>query len=686
MPNIPVIPFLFLVPVFGAMAIAIFPGTDRIVRWVSLAWSLLVLGLTLGLAYHFDWSSPGEPQFLTLQGDEDMWYRQLGVQLTFAADALSMWLLLLTGLLAPLGVLASWTSVKFRVKEFFVWYLLLIASLIATFTAQDAILFYIAFEFTLIPMFFMISVYGGHERQQAAKTFFLYTFAGSMIALAAILYLGYLYSTLPATLVTDPGSWNFKFSELPKVVDSLNGPTQALIFLALMLGFAVKIPLFPFHSVPPTAYPQAPTAGSVFLAALLAKMGLYGMIRLVLPLTPTAVLEYGYIVGILAVAGILYCAMICWSQRSLKKLVAYSSISHLGFCVLGLVSLNAMAMSGSAFYMINHGITIAGLFFCIGMLEERFKTDELPMLGGVAKVMPVWSFFFVFFALANVGLPGLNGFWGEFLTLAGTFQSGFFGAMRTPEVRYATSENFSHWGIGLATVATLGVILSAIYMLHMLGKVVFGPLRLPVLGAGADTATPTHGVEPAPGARLSLDQVKDLCPRELVVLIPLALACLWFGLRPTGMVNSLNESLASVRQELNMKAGAQAVIRPPSSESTAQPATRPAPKAKKPKAEKAVADKAATEKAGVEKAGAEKTGAEKAGTEKTSVEKNEATKPEARKRPAKEEAGKASSNAFLAPQESDLQKAKPAPAATAPATMPESVPAPTQAPTTQPSP
>ncbi len=678
MPNIPVIPLLFLVPVFGAMAIAVFPGTDRIVRWVSLAWSLLVLGITVSLGCRFEWDKAWEWQFPTYQGVENMWYRQLGVELSFGADALSMWLLLLTAVLAPLGVLASWNSIKFRVKEFYVWYLLLIASLIATFTAQDAILFYIAFEFTLIPMYFMISVYGGHERQQAAKTFFLYTFAGSMIALAAILYLGYFYSTLPPEMVSDPGMWSFKLEKLPMVVSKLPASTQGLLFLALMLGFAVKIPIFPFHSVPPASYPQAPTAGSVFLAALLAKMGLYGMIRLVLPLTPDAVLQYGWIVGILAVAGILYCAMICWSQRSLKKLVAYSSISHLGFCVLGLMSLNAMAMSGSAFYMINHGITIAGLFFCIGMLEERFKTDEMPMLGGLAKAMPVWAFFFVFFSLANIGLPGLNGFWGEFLTLAGTFQSGFFGAMRTPEVKAATEATWSHWGIGLATVATLGVILSAIYMLHMLGKVVFGPLRLPVLGAGSDIASPTHDVAPAPGARLALDQVKDLNVRELIIVIPLAIGCLWFGLQPSTMINSLSQTMSFAQQEANMKAGPQSRIRLiESTEPAVEATTKPAAKPKKPKADKPVTDKA---------------GVEKAVGDKGEGTKSEGAKIENHKRTAKEDPSKVAPATILAPHESNLIPNKDTSGAVAPATQPTTAPSPVStgspepAPTTQPSP
>jgi NADH-quinone oxidoreductase subunit M len=597
--KLPFIPLLFLTPIFGAMAIAILPGSDRIVRWVALAWSLIVLGATGWLAWCFEWDKPSEWQFPTLQGDHDMWYRQLGVQLTFGADAMSMWLLLLTAALGVLGILASWDSVKIRVKEFHAWFLLLIASLIATFTAQDAILFYVAFEFTLIPMFFLISVYGGHERRQAAKTFFLYTFAGSMIALSAILYMGYFYSTLPAAKVSggEVGAWTFRFDALASIGDSLNGPTQAILLLALMLGFAVKIPLFPFHSVPPAAYPEAPTAGSVFLAAVLAKMGIYGMVRLVLPLTPVAVLEYGWMIGVLAVAGILYCAMICWSQRSMKKLIAYSSISHLGFCVLGLVSLNLMAMSGAGFYMINHGITIAGLFFCIGMLQERFKTDEMPMLGGLAKVMPVWSFFFVFFALANVGLPGLNGFWGEFTTLAGTFQSGMFGALRDPDIRVATQATWSHWGVGLATVAALGVIISAIYMLHMLGKVVFGPVRLPVLGAGADTAEPTHGVQPAEGNRLALDQVKDLGLRELVIVVPLALGCLWFGLQPSMMMNSMSGVMSDAQQAANLRSGMQSRIRVseggdgPAATQPAKPVKAKKPASAKPNAEQDAAGK-----------------------------------------------------------------------------------------------
>jgi NADH-quinone oxidoreductase subunit M len=286
---------------------------------------------------------------------------------------------------------------------------------------------------------------------------------------------------------------------------------QAWVLLALMAGFAVKIPLFPVHTWLPLAHTEAPTAGSVLLAGVLLKLGTYGLYRFVLPMTPSAVVDWAPLLGVLAIVGILYAALICWVQTDVKKLVAYSSVSHLGFCVLGLFALNPLGLQGSVLYMINHGLSTGALFFLIGMMYERYHTRDMGVVGGLAAKMPVWSFFMVFFVLASVGLPGLNGFVSEFLCLIGTFAAGDAGAY--PGVL----------GPWFAAFAALGMIFAAMYLLIMVGKIVFGPLREP---AG------DHGPLPA-----------DLTVREIVVLVPLAVACIWIGVQPDIIMDSMSGAI-----------------------------------------------------------------------------------------------------------------------------------------------
>jgi NADH-quinone oxidoreductase subunit M len=396
--------------------------------------------------------------------------------------------------------------VRERQREFYFWLLVLEAAMIGTFVATDLIFFYICFEFTLIPLYFLIGIFGSSQRRRAARVFFLYTFTGSMLTLAGLLYIA-------SHTASHSGIWNFQISTLTATGQLLSLTAQCWVLAALLAGFAVKVPLFPVHTWLPLAHTEAPTAGSVILAGVLLKLGTYGLLRFAIPMLPDAVVIFAPWIGAMAVAGILYTALICWVQTDIKKLIAYSSVSHLGFCVLGLFALgaNIIGPSGAVMYMINHGLSTGALFLCVGMTYERFHTREMAAMQGLARVMPVWAFFMVFYALASVGLPGLNGFVGEFLTLLGAFTSP------------------ATLGPPFAIVAAFGLILTAIYILYMVGKVVFGPVKIPT-----DSHHGAGGHEP----------VRDLNLREIMTLTPLAVACLWLGLFPKPMLDTLQAPLA----------------------------------------------------------------------------------------------------------------------------------------------
>ena len=366
----------------------------------------------------------------------------------------------------------------------------------------------LARELTLIPMFFLIAIYGSTNRAFASVKFFIYTFLGSLLALVGFLYVAW-------SLASHQGEWSFSIPDLVHFAQTgLTSSEQVWVLAALMAGFAVKIPLFPVHTWLPLAHTEAPTAGSVLLAGVLLKLGTYGLYRFALPMVPEAVVEFAPVLAILAIVGILYGALICWVQTDVKKLVAYSSVSHLGFCVLGLLALNPLGLQGSVLYMINHGLSTGALFFLIGMMYERYHTRDMNVIGGLASKMPIWSCFMVFFVLASVGLPGLNGFVSEFLCLIGTFAAGDTGAY--PGVL----------GPWFAAFAAIGMILAAMYLLIMVGKVVFGSLREP---AGVHA----HDVLPA-----------DLNAREIVVLAPLAIGCVVLGIQPDFVMHAMEGSIA----------------------------------------------------------------------------------------------------------------------------------------------
>jgi NADH-quinone oxidoreductase subunit M len=433
-------------------------------------------------------------------------------------DGLSIWLVLLTAFITPLSIWGSFTGIRERVRDYYVLMLLLEAGMLGVFCARDLLLFYIFFEFTLIPLFFIIGIWGGAERRRAAGKFFLYTFTGSMLTFAGVLYLAYQAYVLPASR-GGVGVFTFDLEKLYGL--QLSYDAQWWLFLALAVGFAVKVPLFPLHTWLPLAHTEAPTAGSVLLAAILLKLGTYGFLRFNVPLFPAATVAFAPAMAVLGIIGIIYAALIAWVQHDVKKLVAYSSVSHLGFCILGMFTLKTAGVSGSLLYMINHGLSTGALFLIVGMIYERYHTREFNQLGGLARPMPWLAFFLIVFTLSSIGLPGLNGFVAEFLVLVGTFTS------HTATVGSPAGP----LGVGYGIFAAIGIILSAVYMLYMCQRLLFGPL-----------CQPPHTPDTSQGL------TRDLTGREIGILTPIALACLVIGVFPNLMLDTIRP--AAERQVL----------------------------------------------------------------------------------------------------------------------------------------
>ena len=443
-------------------------------RIVALAASGLTFALSLLLLLRFDRADPGLQLVTRLP-----WISVAGWQIEYhlAVDGLSLLLVLLTALLTPIAILSTWSAVQERVKEFMIFFLLLEIGMLGVFLAQDLFLFYVFWEFTLVPMYFLIGVWGGPSRIYAAVKFFLYTMAGSILMLLAILWLGLRGETF----------------SLPDLIAQGGIPSeiQLWLFLAFAAAFAIKVPMWPLHSWLPDAHVEAPTAGSVILAGVLLKMGTYGFLRFNLPLFPQAAVQLAPWMALLAVIGILYGAAVSFAQRDVKKLVAYSSVSHLGFVVLGLFALNAQGIQGAILQMVNHGLSTGALFLIVGMIYERRHTREMEAFGGLWQVMPIYAVLTLIVALSSMGLPGLNGFVGEFTILLGAFGSQALGSV---------------W---FAALAALGVILAAVYMLTMFQKMFLGPVDKPENRA-----------------------LKDLSAREVISLAPLLILIFWIGLYP----------------------------------------------------------------------------------------------------------------------------------------------------------
>ncbi|ABS28333.1 NuoM family protein [Anaeromyxobacter sp. Fw109-5] len=433
-------------PAAGALALVLVPRDEPGQhRAITLSFSLLTFLLSLGLWFGFD-ASPGAPEFQFEQFTP--WIQSIGIGYHVGLDGVALLLVMLTTVLTPIVILSAWRAVEERVKEFMIALLVLETAMIGTFAALDLVLFYVFWELILVPMYLLIGVWGSQNRLYATVKFFVYTFAASVLMLLAILYV-YFH---------DGGTFDYVQAR-----QSLAVTPQAAgwLFLAFALAFAVKVPMFPLHTWLPDAHTEAPTAGSVILAGVLLKMGTFGFFRYALPLFPEAALQYRTAIATLAVIGIIYGALMSLVQTDMKRLVAYSSVSHLGFVMLGLVALSAEGLTGSVYQMLNHGVSTGALFLIVGMLYERRHTRLIAEYGGLARQVPLIATAFVIVTLSSVGLPGTNGFVGEFLILSGSWLS-----------RLQSASLF-------ATLGALGVILGAVYMLILVERVFFGPMRNP---------------------------------------------------------------------------------------------------------------------------------------------------------------------------------------------------------------
>ena len=466
-------------PLLGVLIILFLREEQKnVARWVALITSLITFGISIAVLLQFNPANPDLQLVVKLLWiPVSKWeiYYYLGV------DGLSILLLLLTTFLTPISILSTWTAVEERVKDFMMFFLLLEVGMVGVFLAQDLFLFYVFWEFTLVPMYFLIGIWGGPRRMYAAVKFFLYTMAGSILMLLAILWLG-----------IQQGSF-----QVPELIAQGGIPAnlQFWLFIAFAAAFAIKVPMWPLHSWLPDAHVEAPTAGSVILAGVLLKMGTYGFLRFNIPLFPQASIQLAPWVAGLAVIGILYGAAVSYAQQDVKKLVAYSSVSHLGFVMLGLFALNSQGIQGGILQMVNHGLSTGALFLVVGMIYERRHTRDMDDFGGLWKVMPIYGLITLIVALSSMGLPGLNGFVGEFTILLGAWGAGQSGGVLG-----------SPWFAGLAAI---GVILAAVYILFMFQKLFLGPVT-----------------------KEENRNLSDLNWREIATLVPLLILIFWIGLYP----------------------------------------------------------------------------------------------------------------------------------------------------------
>jgi len=490
------------VPLLGALALVLIPREEAGQhRGVALGTTLLTFALSLGLWFRFD-LAPAAPEFQFEQVSS--WIPSLGIAYHVGLDGVALLLVMLTTVLMPVVILSAWNAIEDRVKEFLVAVLVLETAMIGTFAALDLVLFYVFWEAMLVPMYLLIGIWGSQNRLYATVKFFVYTFAASVLMLLAILY---VYAHAGNT---------FDYQEIRRSL-AVSPEAGRWLFLAFGLAFAVKVPMFPLHTWLPDAHTEAPTAGSVILAGVLLKMGTFGFFRYAFPLFPEAALDFRHLIAALALVGIVYGAMMSFVQTDMKRLVAYSSVSHLGFVMLGLAALSTEGLTGSVYQMLNHGVSTGALFLLVGMLYERRHTRLIADYGGLAKRVPWIATGFVVVTLSSIGLPGTNGFVGEFLILSGTWLSRLDGSM---------------W---FAIAAALGVVLGAVYMLLLVERVFFGKLDNPA------------------NARLP-----DLTVREGFVLAPMIVLIVVMGLMPRPFLAPVQapvDRLVARLAEVDTKAG-----------------------------------------------------------------------------------------------------------------------------------
>ena len=493
MENFPLLSVVTFLPVLGALLLLfVEKQQESLLKGIGIGFSLLTFAISIPLFFselrggNFAWVEQYD------------WIGQWGIHYHIGVDGISMLLVLLTTFMTPIVLLGAWNSIEKRVKEFVIVMLVLESAMLGAFVSLNLFLFYVFWEAMLVPMYMMIGVWGGERRIYATIKFFIYTMAGSVLMLIAILYMVSQHNA-------QFGFVTFEYEDLFRV--SLVLKEQMLLFAAFALAFAIKVPLFPFHTWLPDAHVEAPTAGSVILASILLKMGTYGFVRFAMPFFPDAVREVAPFMMTLSVIGIIYGALVAMVQPDMKKLIAYSSVSHLGFVMLGLFALNEEAVGGAVMQMINHGFSTGALFLCVGFIYERRHTRMITEFGGLAKIMPVFSMLFLIVTLSSIGLPGLNGFIGEFLILLGSFKQGAaaFQATKSPV------------HMVVPVLAATGVILSAVYMLWLYQRVIFGKVTNP--------------------KNLHL---KDLSLRELAVMAPLIIGIFWIGIAPNGLMGRMD--------------------------------------------------------------------------------------------------------------------------------------------------
>ena len=495
--GFPILSVIIFSPLIGVLLLLFIDRENTALqRWVALLTTLLTFILALVLFTRFQ-PATAEMQFV----ERHIWHSGAGIQYLLGVDGISLLLIVLTAFVGPICVLACWSDIRFRVKEFLICLLLLESSMLGVFAALDLFLFYVFWEIMLVPMALLILIWGNPARRvYAAIKFFLYTMAGSVFMLVGILVL-YFHQAHTT------GIYSFEYLKFLNL--DLPPSLQIWLFLAFAIAFAIKVPMFPFHTWLPDAHTEAPTVGSVILAGVLLKMGTYGFLRFNLPLFPAAAAYFMPVVAGLAIVGIVYGAFMCLVQKDLKKLIAFSSVSHLGFVMLGIFTLNLQGVQGSLIQMINHGLSTGALFLLVGMLYERRHTRMIADFGGLAKPLPVFATCFMIATLASIGLPGLNGFVGEFLILLGAFKTNPL------------------WAVFGAT----GIVLGAWYMLWMYQRVMFGEV--------------VHEVN---------RKLHDLVPREVGLLVPVLVVMVWIGVYPSTFLHKTEASVAALLSRVEARA------------------------------------------------------------------------------------------------------------------------------------
>jgi NADH-quinone oxidoreductase subunit M len=493
--NLPL--WVTFVPLLGALLLLLVPkGQRRTFELGALAITMVDFLMSVPLWLQYDRKSAAVQWATSLD-----WIPSIGVKFSVGMDGISLVMVLLTTLLGFIVVWCSFTAINERHKEYYIWILVMQFSMMGVFITQDMFLFYLFWEVMLVPMYFLIAIWGGPQRLYAAIKLFLYTLSGSVLMLVAILAIYFLQFKTTGRYDMSIAS----FQGMAATIAQQSHSFQILIALAFFVGFAIKVPMFPFHTWLPDAHVEAPTAGSVVLAGVLLKMGTYGFIRFLLPIAPKATMELmPWFMG-LALIGVIYGALVAMIQKDMKKLVAYSSVSHLGLCMLGLFAMNPNGITGGILQMLNHGISTSALFLLVGIVYERRHTRMIAEYGGLSKTMPIYATIFMIMTMSSIGLPGLNGFIGEFAILQGAFQA-------------------APW---LAVLATTGIILGAAYMLWLFQRAMFGPI--------SEVNT----------------KMADLNAREVAYFVPLLLAAFWIGLYPKPMMDVLRQPVIKLVQQVN---------------------------------------------------------------------------------------------------------------------------------------